>query len=122
MCVTKILLKLPAASIRLPPTSTCYAMMAPSQSNRGWRDPFQYVWRTYNQEAETASAIGEASVVKQLQEKIEHIAAEHLRNLLQIVRASGGKGLPTTSTARHGVHLPSSLRRTTAAGPATTNL
>ena len=34
-----------------------------------------------------APSVGEAPVAEQLQEAIEHIPAEHLANLLQIVRA-----------------------------------
>ena len=34
-----------------------------------------------------ASSVGEAPVAEQLQEEIEQIPAEHLPNLLQIVRA-----------------------------------
>jgi len=35
----------------------------------------------------TTSSVAEASVAEQLQDEIEHIPAEHLPNLLQIVRA-----------------------------------
>jgi hypothetical protein len=35
----------------------------------------------------TTSSVAEASVAEQLQAEIEHIPAEHLANVLQIVRA-----------------------------------